>query len=143
MKLVSTLSLCLALTFSAWADPPDYNSDIKVAKLFQGSKDVLGQTIVWPTKAPAEASIMTVEIPPGKETGWHKHPVPIFGYVLSGTLTVKFADGKTKTLHQGDAMAEAVNVLHNGTNQGTEPVKLIIFVAGEKNVPFTVKNELP
>jgi quercetin dioxygenase-like cupin family protein len=84
-----------------------------------------------------------VEIPVGKETGWHKHPVPLFGYVVSGTLTVYFADGKKNTFHPGDALAEAVNVVHNGINEGKDPVKLIIFVAGEQKIPFTIKEPNP
>jgi len=143
MNLFSRLSiiagLTLSLSFHAAADKPDYNSDVTVTKLLRTSTNAAGQTIVYPKGHPAEVSILTVEIPPGKQTGWHKHPVPIFGYVLSGTLTVQFADGTKKIFHAGDALAEAVNVLHNGTNQGTDTVKLLIFVAGEKNVPFTVK----
>lgn len=120
-------------------DKPDYNSDVKVTTLLRSSTNAVGQPIEYPHDAPAEASILIVEIPPGKQTGWHRHPVPLFGYVLSGTLTVNFKDGEKKVFHPGDALAEAVNVLHNGTNDGTEPVKLLIFIAGEKGVPFTVK----
>jgi quercetin dioxygenase-like cupin family protein len=134
------LALGLTLTLLARADS-EYNADVKVTKLLRTSTNVAGQPIVYPKDHTAEVSILTVEIPPGKQTGWHIHPVPIFAYMLSGTLTVKFADGKEKTFHPGDAMAEAVNVLHNGTNRGTEPAKLLIFVAGEKNVPFTIKEE--
>ncbi len=123
----------------AEGDKPDYNTDVTVTKLLRTSTNVAGQPIVYPHDKAAEASILIVDIPPGKQTGWHQHPVPIFGYVLSGTLTVHFADGKKNVFHPGDALAEAVQVLHNGANEGTEPVKLLIFVAGEKNVPFTVK----
>jgi quercetin dioxygenase-like cupin family protein len=136
------IALGLALTLIAPADDKaDYNTDVKVTKLLGTSTNAAGQPIVYPHDAPAEASILIVEIPPGKQTGWHKHPVPLFGYVMSGTLTVEFADSTKKVFHPGDAMAEAVNVLHNGTNSGTEPVKLLIFVAGEKNVPFTIKEK--
>ena len=34
-------------------------------------------------------------------------------------------------------MAESINVMHNGTNKGIEPVKLVLFVMGEKEKPFT------
>jgi quercetin dioxygenase-like cupin family protein len=135
--------LCIVLTFTCLlavhADKPDYNNDVKVEKLLRTSTNSAGQPIVYPHHGTAEVSILTVEIPPGKETGWHKHPVPLFGYVQEGTLTVQFASGEKKTFHPGDALAEAVNVLHNGVNTGKDPVKLVIFVAGEKNVPFTVK----
>jgi quercetin dioxygenase-like cupin family protein len=135
-----TVGFVLSLTLRA-DDKPDYNSDVKVTKLLRTSTNVAGQPIVYPKDNAAEVTIMTVEIPPGKQTGWHRHPVPLFGYVLSGTLTVKFADGTKKTFHPGDALAEAVNLLHNGFNEGTEPVKLLIFVAGEKDTPFTIKDK--
>jgi len=144
MKLSKTRTLLLviglALAVTARADDkPDYNNDVTVTKLLRTSTNSIGQPIVYPHDGTAEVSILTVEIPPGKQTGWHKHPVPIFGYVLSGVLTVNFANGEKKIFHPGDALAEAVNTLHNGINEGKEPVKLLIFVAGEKNVPFTLK----
>ena len=111
-KLLFTIAwLTLALSLPAVADKPDYNSDVTVTKLLRTSTNTAGQTIVYPKEHAAEVSILTVEIPPGKQTGWHKHPVPIFGYVMSGTLTVQFADGTKKIFHPGDALAEAVNVL--------------------------------
>lgn len=136
--LLLAVGLALSLTVKA-DDKPDYNNDVKVTKVLRTSTNAAGQPIVYPHDSPAEVSVLIVDIPPGKQTGWHKHPVPLFGYVLSGTITVHFANGKKNVFHQGDALAEAVNVLHNGVNEGTEPVKLLIFVAGEKNVPFTVK----
>jgi quercetin dioxygenase-like cupin family protein len=65
--------------------------------------------------------------------------VPLFGYVLSGQVTVQLADGRKQTFREGDPLAECVNMLHNGVNEGAVPTKLLIVVAGEKNVPFTVK----
>jgi quercetin dioxygenase-like cupin family protein len=121
------------------ADKPDYNSDVTVKTLLRTSTNSAGQTIEYPLGGKAEVSILIVEIPPGKQTGWHKHPVPLFGYVLSGQVTVHFADGKKNTFRQGDPMAECVDVLHNGINEGATTTKLLIFVAGEKNVPFTKK----
>jgi len=139
MKKLPLFALVVLLPFAAWADKPDYNDDVKVTKLLRTSHDVAGQPLVYPKASPAEVSMLLIEIPPGKKTNWHKHPVPIFVYVLEGTLKVYFADGKKSTLTKGDAIAEAVNVLHNGVNETKEPVKLLVFVAGEKNTPFTVK----
>jgi len=116
-----------------------YSGDVRVQTLLRSSTNSAGQTIEYPHDGKAEVSILKVEIPPGKETGWHQHPVPIFGYVLAGQVTVHLANGHTHTFHQGDAMAESVKMLHNGVNEGKETTKLLIFVAGEKNVPFTVK----
>jgi quercetin dioxygenase-like cupin family protein len=138
MNKTALIAFCLVLALTLRADDrPAYSSDVKVTRLLQTSTTATGQPIVYP-KGTAEVSILRVEIPPGAQTDWHKHPVPIFGLVESGVLTVNFIDGTKKTLRAGDAMAEAVNVMHNGVNEGKEPVKLLIFVAGEKNVPFTV-----
>jgi hypothetical protein len=32
-----------------------------------------------------------------------------------------------------------VNTTHNGMNKGTEPVRLVMFVTGEADKPFTVR----
>jgi quercetin dioxygenase-like cupin family protein len=74
-----------------------------------------------------------------KQTGWHEHPVPLFAYVLSGTLTEEFSNGEKYEFHKGQALVEAVETPHNAYNAGTEPVKLVVFVLGEKGVPFTVR----
>jgi len=116
-----------------------YNQDVQVKTLLRTSTNSIGQPIQYPHEGTPEVSVLIVEIAPGKQTGWHKHPVPLFGYVLSGQVTVHLANGGKHTFRQGEAMAEAVKVLHNGVNEGTEPTKLLIFVAGEKDVPFTVK----
>lgn len=80
-------------------------------------------------------------IPPGAETGWHKHPYPCFAYILEGELEIEMENGKTVRIGAGQALAESVNVLHNGINRGSKPAKLVMFVKGEKGKPFTVKAE--
>lgn len=142
---ISSLLFFLALcsTFSLKAEPPkpDYNNDVRVTPLLRTSTNFAGQTIEYPHAHPAEVSILIVTVPPGKQTGWHTHPVPLFGYVLSGEITVTIENQGKHTFHEGDPLAECVNILHNGVNEGKIPTKLLIFVAGEKTVPFTVKQK--
>jgi quercetin dioxygenase-like cupin family protein len=135
------LVFALASVFPLQAAPEStpYNGDVKVTTLLRASTNSAGQTIEYPHDGKAEISILQIEIAPGKQTGWHKHPVPLFGYVLSGEITVTLANGNKHTFHQGDGFAECVNMLHNGVNKGAEPTKLLVFVAGEKDVPFTIK----
>jgi quercetin dioxygenase-like cupin family protein len=133
------LSLWLVSLFQvAFANEP-YEKAIQVKTLLRSSTNSIGQSIEYPSKEIAEASILKVTIPPGKQTGWHQHPVPLFTYILSGSVTVYFKNGDKHTFHQGDAIAESVNMLHNGINEGSKPAQLLIFVAGEQTVPFTVK----
>lgn len=83
---------------------------------------------------------MVVEIAPGGETGWHMHPVPSFGMVLEGELEVELKSGETLLLKAGEAAAETVNVLHNGRNTGTVPVKLVVFYAGNTEDKLTISD---
>ena len=46
---------------------------------------------------------------------------------------------KPRELHAGEALVEVVNTSHNGVNKGSEPVRLVLFVTGEKDKPFTVR----
>ena len=67
--------------------------------------------------------------------------MPLFGYMLSGALTIELADG-TKCIHRaGKAASEVVDVFHNGVNRGKKPCKLVVFVIGKKGVPFTIKKK--
>jgi len=127
------------LPLKADTEKSPYSGDVKVKTLLRTSTNSVGQPIEYPHQGKAEASVLTVEIAPGGQTGWHKHPVPLFGYVLAGEVTVSLKNGEKHTFHQGEAMAESVNMLHNGINEGKEPTKLLIFIAGEKDVPFTIK----
>lgn len=141
------LGLLLWQPTSAAAQGPDvtpgpgaaYQQGVQVTPLLSTSENTIGQPIEYPKTNDPEVSALLVEIPPGKQTGWHKHPVPLLAYVLSGTLTEEFSNGDKHEFHQGQALAEAVETPHNAYNAGTEPVKLVVFVLGEKAVPFTVR----
>jgi quercetin dioxygenase-like cupin family protein len=87
----------------------------------------------------AEITGLLLEIAPGGETGWHKHPVPSFGMVLEGTLEVTLKDGKTRRVNAGEAIAEVVDTWHNGRNVGDTPLKLVVFYAGAADTPLTVR----
>lgn len=145
LKTIFTLGLTLVVVPLSAKEPDSlpYNKDVRVTTLLRSSVNSAGQPIAYPHNGKAEVSILIVEIAPGKQTGWHHHPVPLFGYVLEGQVTVELAGGKRETFHKGEAMAECVNMLHNGVNHGKIPTRLLIFVAGEKSVPFTVKAAHP
>ncbi len=114
-----------------------YRQEIQIAPLLRTTMDAAGQPLAYPKTEQPQVTAVLVEIPPGAQTGWHKHPYPCFAYVLSGFLTVEMEGGKVHELTAGQAMAESVNVMHNGKNLGTEPVKLVMFVMGEREKPFT------
>jgi quercetin dioxygenase-like cupin family protein len=66
-------------------------------------------------------------------------------YVLSGTLTLRDRDdGKTLVVHQEQAVAESVNIVHRGES-GNEPTVLLITYAGTPGVATSIpaKGEKP
>jgi quercetin dioxygenase-like cupin family protein len=120
-----------------------YQPVIKVTPLLRSGETVAGQPIVYPKVANPEVTAVRVIIPPGAQTGWHRHPFPCYGYILAGNLTVEMEGGKSVALTAGQALIESVNVLHNGRNTGPTPVELVMFVTGEKGRAFTVPAATP
>jgi quercetin dioxygenase-like cupin family protein len=98
-----------------------------------------GQKITYPLTDRAEVTAMTVDLAPGAETGWHKHPIPVYAYVISGNLSVGLEDGRQLAFGAGDSIIEVVNTLHNGKNTGNEPVNLVVFYLGAEGTPNVIK----
>lgn len=100
---------------------------------------VLDQPIGYPKKAPAQVSSDITQLEPGQETGWHRHRVPTFSYVLEGTISVEYDAGVTKEYAAGSAYLEAEDVWHNGTNTGDEPVRILNVYMGAKGAKNSVE----
>jgi quercetin dioxygenase-like cupin family protein len=108
-----------------------------VRTLLRTTTNSVGQPIAYPREGTPEVAALAVEMAPGEETGWHRHPVPLLGYLLAGELTVYQASGEKRVVGVGEISLESVDVFHNGVNEGAEPLKMIVFVAGLKDVAFT------
>ena len=106
--------------------------------LLQTAANSVGQPIAYPQGGTPEVTAFLFEMAPGEETGWHQHPVPLLGYILEGQITILQASGEKRTVRAGGVSLESVGVLHNGINDGTVPVKMIVFAAGLKDVPMTI-----
>jgi quercetin dioxygenase-like cupin family protein len=110
--------------------------------LLKSGTDVLGAPLTYPAGTPVITSA-TVTIPPGGETGWHQHEVPLFAYILTGELTVDYGDKGTRTYRAGDAVLEAMNWPHNGTNTGSVPMTLVAVYMGSDSAANTVAVDHP
>lgn len=100
---------------------------------------VLDQLLAYPQDAQAQVSSSIITIPPGVETGLHRHDAPMYAYILEGELTVTYDGGITKVYRAGDAIMEAVGTAHNGANAGDVPVKVLVVNMGAEGVANTVK----
>ena len=130
--------VCLLPFSCLWA--ADYDAAVKARLITQTEVTGNGDKIKYPAFASPEVSALEVDIAVGAETGWHQHPVPVYGYVLAGRLRVDMEGGKSLTFKPGDAIIEVVDAWHNGRNVGCEPVRLAVFYLGGKDVPNVVKS---
>jgi quercetin dioxygenase-like cupin family protein len=140
LGLVAFLLIILC-SVSSWAreGSSEYKQDVKVAQLLKSMTTTIGQPIEYSKIKKPEVTALKVEIPPGKETGWHKHPHPGYAYILRGTVTLEIEGNKQFRFEQGSTFIETVNTLHNGKNLGKEPVTIIVFFTTEAGQPYTVR----
>jgi quercetin dioxygenase-like cupin family protein len=121
----------------------EYDSGVQTKILLKTTTTGNGDPITYLITDQPEITVMRVDIAPGAETGWHTHSVPVYAYVMSGSLTVNI-DGKISRLfNTGDVIIEVVNTRHNGVNAGRVPVNLIVFYTGAKDLPNVFKTAAP
>jgi quercetin dioxygenase-like cupin family protein len=104
---------------------------------------VTGEPVRYPSGAPAQITAVEITLQPGQQTGWHTHPVPLFGYILEGELTVDYGAKGKRTYLKGDGLAEAMNEAHNGHNMGPHPVKILAVFIGMEGVQGTAPASPP
>ncbi|NVJ97700.1 MAG: cupin domain-containing protein [Alphaproteobacteria bacterium] len=108
--------------------------------VMKSDADILGNKISYPDGQAEITSVVAVQ-KPGECNGWHSHPVPTFGLVRKGELTVRYQNGDTKHLKAGDMLIEVQNMGHEGCNTGSEDLEVLVFYAGSDSVPNTIKME--
>ena len=61
---------------------------------------------------PGKVTFVEVTFEPGAASAPHRHPGPVFGYVLEGEFETKVGDEKVRTLKAGDTFYEPTMALH-------------------------------
>lgn len=116
-----------------------YNKEIKVEPVLKTDTTSIGQKIGYLTTSDPEVTILKITFPSGTSTGWHKHVIPVFAYVMKGKLTVEFENGKTVAFAENSSFAESMNSFHNGKNVEKDELILIAIYLGEKGKPLSQK----
>jgi len=119
-----------------------YNNDLIIEQILKTDTTSLGQRISYPVTANDEVTMLKITLPPGKTTGWHEHEIPVFAYVLKGTLTVEFEDGKTVKFLENSSFAEVLHMVHRGINKENSDLVLLAIYLGIKGKPLSIKKEL-
>ncbi len=129
--------LALLISNPLWADDVP---GVKVEVLAKASSSWDGGGLPDYGEGEPEVTILRITISPGIKLPLHKHLVINAGVLLKGKLTVVTKDGKTLDLAAGDSIVEVVNKWHYGKNEGTEPAEIIVFYAGIRGAPLTIRD---
>ncbi|MGH9326026.1 MAG: cupin domain-containing protein [Terriglobia bacterium] len=87
-----------------------------------------------------EVTLVVVHYAPGEGSKPHRHPGPVFGYILEGTIISQVEPGPPITYQQGQAFYEPPMHVHRISQNAskTRPAKLLAFNITEKGQPLTL-----
>ncbi|AOS83677.1 cupin [Chlorobaculum limnaeum] len=136
------LKILLVSAIPAPAFARDY-AQAKVETLAATTTNYAGQPLSYPQSGKPEVTALIVHMPPGSSTGWHKHPVPVYAWMIEGELTVRTENGVEKRFVKGEPIIEVMNLMHNGTNTGKNIASLVVFYTGVEGVPNVIKANGP
>lgn len=93
-----------------------------------------------PEFAGKEATVITVEYPPGASGTPHRHNAHVFVYVLEGSIVMQVKGGAEVTLGPGQTFYEDPNDIHVvGRNASTtKPAKFLVVMLKQKGAPGSV-----
>ena len=138
-KILATIGAALLLTLPVVRaqSQTQEQTAVQIETLLQSDSSWDGTPYTdYPQGAP-QLTVLKMTIPPHSSLPWHTHPMPNAAYVVSGELTVeKKENGQKKILTPGQVLPEMVDALHRGTT-GDQPVVLIVFYAGTKDMPLS------
>ena len=127
MRLIN-IGLFLAATLASGltgAESVSYEGiSVTQVPIEKRSTTVLGQSYQFPEGVPALYAYNIV-IKPGQKTNWHKHAVPLYAYILSGSLTVDYGSKGSRVFGKGMSYIEAIDWCHQGYVSGNE--EAVIF----------------
>ena len=86
-----------------------------------------------------EATMITVEYPPGWSSAEHRHDAQTFVYVLEGSVVMAVRGGKEVTLGPGQTFYESPDDVHSVARNAsaTKPARFLVFMVKEKDKPLS------
>ncbi|WP_119460315.1 cupin domain-containing protein [Rhodospirillaceae bacterium SYSU D60014] len=103
-------------------------------------EQVLAQEVKIPADA-REVRVVRATVEPRTVAGWHTHPTPVYVYVVDGTLTMEVEGKEPRTIMAGEAVAEPLNAPMRVSNEGDQPVELVVFQISPPQKQFLEQNE--
>lgn len=146
MKLAFAAALSVLAFFASV--PPGSTADtsalpqgFEVAPVLKSTTTADGDPLAYPrTDKPQIVSVVGT-LAPGGRTALHQHPVPVFVYLLEGSLTVETEGGEPRHYKAGEAFLESVDRWHQAFNNGDTPARLLVVFVAEEGKPTTVAKD--
>ena len=135
---ISSIILVTGSAAQAAGDEQALPKGFKTTPVLKGTQTASNIKLEYPKTGKAEVVSVIGEIEPGGRTSRHQHPVPVFVYVLDGTLTVQAEGGQPREYRPGEAFLEDVNHWLQAFNKTSAPVKILVVFMGEEGRPTTV-----
>ena len=139
--VIAAISSIILVTGSAAQTAGDEQAlpkGFKTTPVLKGTQTASNLKLEYPKTGKAEVVSVIGEVEPGGRTSRHQHPVPVFVYVLEGTLTVQADGGQPREYRPGQAFLEDVNHWHQAFNKTSESVKILVVFMGEEGKPTTI-----
>ena len=146
LALCSAITVCIGMTAceKAHAENEFPEPKVEAEELIRTSQSWDGVELPDYFQGGPELVAVKYVFPPGMKLGWHHHVAMNYGVLVQGELTIIGQDGKTKVVHEGEAVVEMVGTIHHGENRGTKPVILYMFYLSQKDLPLAVQHpEIP
>lgn len=127
---LAALALSAAAESEAHEEPAAAGARSKAAEVLKHA---------LPEMTGKEATMVTVDYPPGGGSVPHTHPGSVFGYVLEGAVVMGLDGGPEKTYRKGEAFYEAPGQLHGVSRNAskTRPARILAVVIGDVGAPVT------
>ena len=105
--------------------------------VLKAAKTADGDPLAYPQGGKPEVVSVIGTLEPKGQTALHRHPVPVFVYLLEGQLTVQTEGKERRQYKAGEAFLESVNMWHQAFNEGDQPTKILVVFLGEEGQPTT------
>ena len=132
-----------ALAALAWSLGPVFGQDdqalpqgFEAQPVLKSTTTADGEPIQFPAGSPEIVSVVGTLAPNGR-TALHQHPVPVYVYVMEGSLSVKTEGAEARNYEAGDAFLESVGHWHQAFNESDQPTKILAVFMGEEGKPTT------
>jgi quercetin dioxygenase-like cupin family protein len=114
-RTATTLLIVVSLPLAAHDEPGKGKPTVKVLSTKEIAEKLDGKK--------ARATTVEVTLAPGQASAPHRHPGPVFGYVLEGEYEWAIDDNPPRVLRAGDTFYEPTGCLHRVSKNPSKKVR--------------------